>query len=60
MQDYIVTWTQGLWDHINKFDAATDRQRAGRARAKHLPLAISPTGSGKVISEVAVMASMLP
>jgi hypothetical protein len=28
LQDYIVNWTQGLWDHINKFDAAADRQRA--------------------------------
>src|ERR1700683_150032 len=45
MQDYIVAWTLGLWDHINNFDAATARQRAGRARAKASPLAISPTRS---------------
>jgi hypothetical protein len=37
MQDYIVGWTLGLWDHINKFDAAAGRQRAGRARAKASP-----------------------
>jgi hypothetical protein len=45
MQHYIVGWTPGLWDHINKCDAAAGCQRAGRARAKHLPLAISPAGS---------------
>jgi hypothetical protein len=37
MQDYIVAWTQGLWDHINKFDASADRQLAGRARVKASP-----------------------
>ena len=37
MQDYIVAWTQGLWDHLHKVDASADRQRAGRARAKALP-----------------------
>ena len=37
MQDYIVGWTLGLWDHINKSDASADRQRAGRARAKASP-----------------------
>jgi|ERR1700728_2578977 hypothetical protein len=37
IQDYIVAWTQGLWDHINHFDGATGRQRAGRARAKASP-----------------------
>jgi hypothetical protein len=37
MQDYIVGWTLGLWDHINNFDGATDRQRAGRAGAKASP-----------------------
>jgi hypothetical protein len=37
MQDYIVAWTQGLWDHINNFEAANGRQRVGRARAKASP-----------------------
>src|ERR1700691_974654 len=37
MQDYIVGWTLGLWDHINKCDASAGRQRAGRARAKASP-----------------------
>ena len=34
MQDYIVAWTQGLWDHINQFDAAANRQPAEQGRAK--------------------------
>ena len=34
MQDYIVAGTQGLWDHINKFDAAANRQPAEQGRAK--------------------------
>jgi hypothetical protein len=34
MQDYIVGWTLGLWDHINNFDAAPDRQPSKRGRAK--------------------------
>src|ERR1700722_9395097 len=34
MQDYIVGWTKGLWDHINKFDADAARQLAKRDRAK--------------------------
>ena len=37
MQDYIVAWTQGLWDHINKFAATTDHQPVGHARAKASP-----------------------
>jgi hypothetical protein len=36
-KDYIVAWTQGLWDHINKFDAAAGCQRVGQARAKASP-----------------------
>src|SRR5580700_8175773 len=42
MQDYIVAWTQGLWDHINKFDAAANSQPAERGRMKASP---STTGS---------------
>ena len=38
MQDYIVGWTLGLWDHINNFDAAT----GGRARAKASPFRDQP------------------
>jgi hypothetical protein len=34
MQDYIVGWTLGLWDFINKSGAAGDRQPARQARAK--------------------------
>ena len=34
MQDYVIGWTQGLWDHINKFDATTARERIERERAK--------------------------
>jgi hypothetical protein len=45
MQDYIVGWTQGLWDFVNKSDAAADPQPAGRARAKASSSAISPTRS---------------
>ena len=49
MQDYIVGWTQGLWDFIQAHendpdpsaklaqDASAGRQRAGRARAKASP-----------------------
>jgi hypothetical protein len=49
MQDYIVGWTQGLWDFIEAHendpdpsaklaqDASAGRQRAGRARAKASP-----------------------
>src|ERR1700727_2189429 len=38
VQDYIVAWTQGLWDHINKFAAAADDQPAERGRAKTSPM----------------------
>ena len=38
MQDYIVAWTQGLWDHINQFDAAANSQPAERGRAKASPM----------------------
>ena len=46
MQDYIVGWTQGLWDHMNKFDAAADRQLSKRLRAK----ASSPSDQPSQIS----------
>ena len=45
MQDYIVGWTLGLWDFINKSDAAADPNRQDVPARKLLLRAISPTRS---------------
>ena len=36
-QDYVFAWLQGLWDQMINFDAAADRKRVGRVRAKASP-----------------------
>jgi hypothetical protein len=53
MQDYIVGWTLGLWDHINKSDAAAGRQRAGRNRAR-------PSSSGDQPNQISMRETKYP
>jgi hypothetical protein len=34
MQDYIVSWTLGMWDHLNRLDSPKKNSAKGTKRAR--------------------------